>query len=96
MLNKEFQDGILVRLLNTDKNDEFIRGYWTHDFSETLKMYQFVFEKNIDICILAEDNDDDNDKYNDAFATIIDIEVCFGGETRLTCINIYVAVREYK
>ena len=45
MLNKEFQDGILVRLLNADKNDEFIRRYWTHDFSETLKMYQFAFEK---------------------------------------------------
>ena len=81
-------DKILVKLIDC-KNDFMISAFWTTNWSEVLKMYSFLKENDLpyDLKINEEDN-----KYNDSFFKIEDIEINFGGNTGVNCILIYVEV----
>lgn len=86
-----YQKNILVRLFDADSEKEIpiVKTYYTSDYSETLKMYQFMQVEEIPIKV-----PDDNyfgDKYNGNLMFITDIEVIFGSESSLVCIDIYAS-----
>lgn len=86
-----YQKNILVRLFDADSEKEIpiVKAYYTSDYSETLKMYQFMQVEEIPIKV-----PDDNyfgDKYNGNLMFITDIEVIFGSESSLVCIDIYAS-----
>ena len=86
-----YQRNILVRLFDADSEEEtpIIKAYYTSDYSETLKMYQFMQVEEIPIKV--PDDNDFGDKYNDNLMFITDIEVIFGSESSLVCIDIYAS-----
>lgn len=86
-----YQKNILVRLFDADSEKEIpiVKAYYTSDYSETLKMYQFMQVEEIPIKV-PNDNDF-GDKYNGNLMFITDIEVIFGSESSLVCIDIYAS-----
>lgn len=87
-----YQKNILVRLFDADSEKEIptiIKVYYTSDYSETLKMYQFMQVEEIPIKV--PDDDEFGDKYNGNLMFITDIEVIFGSESSLVCIDIYAS-----
>lgn len=87
-----YQKNILVRLFDADSEKEIIpiiKTYYTSDYSETLKMYQFMQVEEIPIKV--PDDNDFGDKHNGNLMFITDIEVIFGSESSLVCIDIYAS-----
>lgn len=87
------QENILVRLINV-KTDSMIRAYETPNLSETLKMYHYMINKDGLFIKIKDDNfNPDNDTFEEERQCVVkDIEVLFGGNTYLTCIDVYVEV----
>lgn len=85
-----YQKNILVRLFDADSEKGIpIKAYYTSDYSETLKMYQFMQVEEIPIKV--PDDNNFGDKYNGNLMFITDIEVIFGSESSLVCIDIYAS-----
>ena len=81
---------VLVNLIDI-KTENKIRCYWTTNFSETLKMYNYAKEANIDIEIGSVDNSIEN-KLIENFFDVEKVTIRFGDDINLTCINVYVEV----
>lgn len=90
-MKKEYQKGIMVRLLDINHNDAFIDAYYTYDLLETVKMYNYLKDTDIDIEI-----PDDTEKYSGCFANVEDIEIHFGNDVDCLSLNLYVTVRDFK
>lgn len=88
-MNNE-ESKILVNLIDIE-TDHKIKGYWTTNFSETLKMYNYALEAGIYLEIGFVDNPIE-DKYAENIFAIKNIRVRFGDNINLTCINVYVEV----
>lgn len=82
---------VLVRLVDI-KNDMMIRAYYTSTPVEHLKMYDYFRERENYSIHISENLKDSEDKYNNTDAFVKDIDINFGGEGCITCINIYVEV----
>lgn len=90
-MKREYQKGIMVRLLDIKHNDAFIDAYYTCDLLETIKMYNYLKDTEIDIEI-----PDNKGTYSGCFVNIEDIEIHFGNDIDLLSLNLYVTVRDFK
>lgn len=86
-----YQKNILVRLYDAESENSstLIKAYYTTEYSETLKMYQYM--QNEEIPIKVPDDGEFGTRYDNQLLFIVDIEVGFGSNTSLACINIYVS-----
>lgn len=85
-----YQNYVLVRLYvfeSKNKSPRLIKAYHTASFSETLKMYNYMEEAEIPIRV-PNDNDFGTD-YNGDILFINEIEVGFGSNESLVCIDIF-------
>lgn len=84
---------ICVRLVD-NKTEKMIRAYHTTNLSETLKMYEFMIDKeNLMIDIPYQDREDNyEDGYGGLEGRVRDVRVNFGDEINLLSINVYIDV----
>ena len=85
-----YQKNILVRMKDAEsEHNAVIKAYYTADYSETLKMFQYMQKEGIPIKV--PDDGDFGSKYDNELLFITDIEVGFGSNISLTYIDIYVS-----
>ena len=84
------QEKWLIRLINSDENNDLIAAYYTENPKQQLETFYFCKGHDIPIQI-PDDFENKNYKYNDKEAGLIyEIEVGFGNEETYCTIDVYL------
>lgn len=87
------ENNFLIRMITYEDNNEYptmIKTFYSKRITELLKLYIIAKEKKILINIPEEN--EGHSKFDGYEAYVTDVQISFGGEEAMTCLDIYVEV----
>lgn len=87
------KNNFLIRMMTWEDDHEYptmIKAFYSEHITELLKLY--ITAKENEIIINIPEENEKHSKFDGHEAYVTDIQINFGGNESITCLNVYVEV----